>query len=105
MKSVVFVWHLGSLLPGGLFPGGIPACTEADMPHVNRITHACQIEYDLCVVDSIPPLGFCFQKKNQIILANSLRHILDIENLLDDVEVSVEMFGSLKQMVNELAPF
>ena len=42
----------GCLLPGGLsapggwclLPGGcgIPACTEADTPPVNRITHACE---------------------------------------------------------------
>ena len=35
----------GGLLPGGLFPGGIPACTEADTPPVNRITNACENIY------------------------------------------------------------
>ena len=33
------------LIQGGLLHGGggsIPACTEADTPHVNRITHTCK---------------------------------------------------------------
>ena len=34
----------GCLLPGGsaLGGGGVPACTEADTPPVNRITDACK---------------------------------------------------------------
>ena len=44
------VWSGGVPAPGGVclvrgglvWGGGIPACTEADPPPVNRITHACE---------------------------------------------------------------
>ena len=34
---VLGAWCQGGLLPGGGWLGGIPACTEADIPSVDRI--------------------------------------------------------------------